>query len=838
MAFPAVKRTGALRDRYSVLFLLLAGGVWAVPACAGDAPGLRLSILSREASAPVVLDMTGPLGLIFIGLTILTTVTAVVHIVGRARWSRRVSLQAAEIGELQARLQQAEVFMSGDRQIVVSWAGPGAEPIVEGDTSLIAPELPARRMLAFGNWLKGNEARRLEEAVERLKARGEPFSMALDVAGGRRVEIDGRPSAGRAVMRIREVSGDRLEMQRTEEKYGRLAEETAALHALLDALPHPLWLRYPDGRLAWVNRAYADAVECRHPNEAIARGLELLDGPQRARAAAATPERPLAAELPVIVAGKRTMLDVFEAKTAFGSGGMGVDAVEKAEARARLEAEMAANLRVLNDLPTAVAFFGGDRHLRLFNVAYQKLWGLDWEFLSAGPSDAEILDRLRGDRKLPEQVDFRTWKQGLMDAYQTADPSEHLWHLPDGRMLRVVATPTTDGGMSYVYHDMTERMTLEAQFTAMGRVQVETLDSLKEGVAVFGSDGRLRLFNASFAAMWRLPPEVLRDGPHIGEVIRNSPAAQVSGAWASIRDMVIGFAERRDGFGCREKRPDGRVLDVAAAPLPNGDILLTFVDVTDEVNAERFLKEKNEALEAAAQMKSAIINNLSYELRNPLQGVTMSAGMLADESIVGEMTPMQREYALNAKRSADALLVMMNEIFDLASLDAGTLELDLEEVAADQEIEAVATAFADRLASAKVRLVADVAPGVGRFLADRQRLRQVIFHLVSNAVRFAPAGSAIAVSAREAAPYMEISVRDEGPGIPEEVVPRMFERFERVGERTRDRGVGLGLPLVKALVELHGGVVSLVSRKDEGTTVTCLFPMGTPKTGETSGRAA
>jgi signal transduction histidine kinase len=538
------------------------------------------------------------------------------------------------------------------------------------------------------------------------------------------------------------------------------------------------------------------------------------------------------------MSGKRAMLEVVEARTAFGSGGIGVDGSEKAEMEARLAAEMAAQVRILNDLPTAVAFFDGKRNLKLFNVAYQKLWGLGWDYLSAGPSDSELLDRLRADRKLPEQVDFRAWKQGLLDGYLASDPAEHLWHLPDGRMLRVVATPTTDGGMSYVYHDMTERMTLEAQFKAMSLVQVETLDSLKEGVAVFGSDGRLKLFNAAFASMWRLPPEVLKDGPHVGDVIRNSSVAESSGAWASIRDMVIGFAERRDGFGCRETGPDGKVHDVAAAPLPNGDILLTFVDVTDEVNAERFLKEKNEALEAAAGMKSAIINNLSYELRNPLQGVTMSAGMLADESIVGEMTPMQREYALNAKRSADALLVMMTEIFDLASLDAGTLELDLERVEPAAEIEAVATAFADRLDGAKVRLVAEVAPGAGEFHADRHRLRQVIFHLVSNAIRVAPAGSAITVAARMAAPFMEISVRDEGGGVPDGAAARMFERFERVGERTHERGVGLGLPLVKALVELHGGVVSLATKAGVGTTVTCLFPLGAPERSDAPQRAA
>jgi signal transduction histidine kinase len=837
MAFPAVKRRCAVMGLTAWPAAFAATCVAWDGAAAEDA-GLRLSILTREHGQPIVFDMNGPVGLITIGLTIFAMVTALLHIAGRRVWGKRLQTQAMEIGELQARLQQAEVFMSGERQVVISWGGASGEAQVEGDVSLVAADIPAKRILNFASWLKGVDARRLDESVAQLRASGQRFSLSLDTGAGKRVEIDGRPVTGRAVLRIREVSGDRLERLKAEEKYGKLAEEMAALHAVLDAVPQPVWLRYGDGSLAWVNRAYADAVDCRHPNEVIGKGVELIDRAQREKILAANDGQAFRAAFPVIMSGKRTMLDVVDVRTPFGSGGVGADASEAERLRAQLEAEMAAHVRILNDLPTAVAFFDRKKSLKLYNLAFQRLWSLDWEFLAAGPADGEILDRLRADRRLPEQVDFRSWKQALLDAYQRTEAAEHLWHLPDGRMLRVVATPTADGGLSYVYHDMTERMTMEAQFKALSRVQNETLDSLKEGVAVFASDGRLRLSNAAFASMWRLPAEALLNSPHIGEVMRGSPAARDSEAWAAIRDLVIGFDERRNGFSRRETRGDGTVIDVTAAPLPNGDMLLTFVDVTDEVNAERFLQEKNEALEAAAKMKNAFINNVSYELRNPLQGVTMSVGILADETILGPLTPKQRQYAQDAKRSADALLVMMTEIFDLASLDAGTLGLELETIAPGAEISAVATALADRLASAQVTLAQQVAVDADSFVGDRQRVRQVMFHLVANAIRFSQPGQKITVSARCAPPFMEIAVHDEGPGIPDEAVPLMFERFERVGERAGDRGVGLGLPLVKALVELHGGVVSLVSRTGSGTTVTCLFPLGAPSTGEPERKAA
>ena len=126
-----------------------------------------------------------------------------------------------------------------------------------------------------------------------------------------------------------------------------------------------------------------------------------------------------------------------------------------------------------------------------------------------------MLDRLRAARKLPDEQDFRQWKTALYDAYRAVEPKEHMWHLPDGRTMRVVTTPNPEGGVIYLFDDVTERLDLERRYDALIRVQGETLDNLTEAVAVFGSDGRLRLFNPVFARMWRLAPEILAERPHI-----------------------------------------------------------------------------------------------------------------------------------------------------------------------------------------------------------------------------------------------------------------------------------------------------------------------------------
>ncbi len=786
--------------------------------------GLRMSVLTREGTMPVVLDLSRPMGITFAGLIILTTTTLVLHIVSRQRWEKHQSAQAAEIGALQEKLGQAEIFMAGERHVVVAWGHASGEAEIVGDIGLILDAGAPRRILGFSQWLKGPDTKRLEEAVERLKLRGEGFSLTLEGSTGKRLEVDGRAVTGRAVMRIRDVTGDQLERVRAEEQSGKLTGEIAALHAVLDAVPQPVWLRYPDGRLAWVNRSYAEAVDCRQPHEAISRGVELIDKPFRERMAVENATKPFLGRFPAILAGKRVLMDVVDVRTPFGSGGLASNVSEIEQLKAQLEAEMATHVRTLNELPIAVAVFDRNRQMRFNNAAYQKLWQLDPAFLARQPGDGEILDRLRTGKQLPEQVDFRGWKNSLLDGYQRTEVTEHIWHLPDGRMLRVVASPTPDGGISYIYDDMTERMTLEAQFKALSRVQNETLDSLKEGVAVFGSDGRLKLANAAFGQMWAIHPEALQGNPHIDELARRCKLATDSKIWIHLREAVTGLRDTRESMKQRETRADGAVIDCATQPLPDGATLVTFADVTASVNAEHFLQEKNEALETAAKVKNAFIQNVSYELRTPLQNVTLAVGMLEAE-IAGTLSPKQREYVNAATQSADALLTLMNDIFDLASLDAGVLELKTEEVTPATEIAAVQAALMDRLAEARLTLEIHAPPETGLFRADAQRIRQVLFHLVANAIAFSAPGGTISVSAKREPSHMLLTVRDQGRGIPAEALARIFERFESHGEGSR-RGVGLGLSMVKAFMELHGGDVGVHSEQGFGTTVTCRFPLG------------
>jgi signal transduction histidine kinase len=435
-----------------------------------------------------------------------------------------------------------------------------------------------------------------------------------------------------------------------------------------------------------------------------------------------------------------------------------------------------------------------------------------------------VLDRLRAARKLPEEQDFRQWKAQLHEAYRAIEAKEHTWHLPDGRTVRVVTTPNPEGGVTYLFHDVTKRLDLERRFEVLIRVQGETLDNLAEGVAVFASDGRIRLHNPAFARMWRFPPEALAERPHIEAVSAWCRALHDDdAAWQALRRVVTAI-EGREPMSRRIERRDGSVVDCATVPLPDGATLVTFQDVTDSVNVERALRERNEALEDADKIKIDFVHHVSYELRSPLTNIIGFVHLLSDPA-TGPLAEKQREYLGYITVSTNTLLALINNILDLATIDAGRMQLNLGPVDIRKTMEAAAEGVQDRLVSAGLALDIRAARNIGSFTADERRVRQILFNLLANAVSFSPAGETITLSAERHADAVLFSVTDRGPGIPAEVQDKVFDWFETHSLGSRHRGTGLGLSLVRSFVELHGGTVTIDSTVGQGTTVTCVFPL-------------
>ncbi len=758
-----------------------------------------------------------------------SVVAAILLMRTRVRAARGEARLRSDIQNLQFQADRFRALLFAEPQILISWAAGDNRPQISGDTSLLMPQdsqsYQPQRILAFGTWLPPEPALQMDHAVDALREAGEGFLLNLGTSSGHSIEAMGRAIGGQAIVRIRELSGLRRELAETNLRHKALSEETEMLRGFAAAAPWPIWAKHANGGLSYANPAYARATEAAGAGDAIERNLELLDSDDRSdmnralNAAAA-----FNARLPIVVGSERRFYDVRALNVGGGSVGIAIDASEATALSATLVRMAEAHRRTLDQLSSGVAVFDGQRRLAFYNDSYRRLWDLDRVFLDGNPDDSSVLDRLRAARKLPEQPDFRAWKAKLHEAYRAVEPAKDTWYLPDGRAVSVVTTPNPEGGVTYLFDDVTESLDLARRFDGLIRVQRETLDNLAEAVAVFGSNGRAQLFNPAFARMWKLSPDALREQPHIESVEAwCKPLFDDANIWRTIREAITAIENRVEGT-LKLERKDGSVLDCMTMPLPDGATMLTFQDITDTENVERALRERNEALEAADQMKVDFVHHVSYELRSPLTTIIGFAHLLTDPA-TGPLKPKQAEYLNYITTSTNSLFALINNILDLATIDAGAMTLELGPVDIRKAIHDAAEGIQDRLARDRIELKVNADPDIGSFVGDGSRVVQVLYNLLANAVGFSPKNSTITLSAKRTEYNVVFAVTDLGPGIPPEVKDKVFDWFESHSNGSRHRGAGLGLPLVKSFVELHGGKVRVDSTVGRGTTVTCDFPI-------------
>ncbi|WP_019170925.1 sensor histidine kinase [Pseudaminobacter salicylatoxidans] len=762
---------------------------------------------------------------VFLGVMGAALLSAVALIRERARTSAENVELRAHIADLNATLQRSDALLNLRDQRIVVWANDNQKPELVGalPAEAAAPEDRAA-FLAFGRWLAPRSAAALDRAVAGLREKGAQFDLMVETHSATPLEVQGRKTPSHTLLRFVSLSQTQREHAQLKLENQRLAVDYDNMVGLADALKMPFWLRSADGRLRWVNRAYAEAVEAATPEAVLREGKEFLGSAARETIARQHAAHPVFEQtLSTVISGDRRKFTVTDFASTEGAAGIAVDASGIEAIREEYERLVRSHADTLDQLTTPVAIFDEQQKLRFFNQAFQKLWDLDAGFLDSAPDNALLLDRLRSEGKLAEQPEWRRWKENLLEAYRAVESQEHWWHLPDGRTLRVIANPQPKGGVTWVFENVTERINLESRYNAAVRVQGETLDNLTEGVAVFGPDGRIRLSNPAFVSLWGLPSDLVQGNMHISAIRTQCDTQAKDSPWANFVAAVTGFdEERRDGRGQTELN-NGTVLRYAVIHLPNGQVMITFVDVTDSVNVERALKDKNEALQRADQLKNDFVQHVSYELRSPLTNIIGFTELLALPA-TGPLAPRQREYLEHIGSSSAVLLTVVNDILDLATVDAGIMELEVGEVRVDQTIAAAAELVSDRMDEHGIRLTIDTGQAPQSFHGDETRIRQILYNLLSNAANYAPEASTVSLACRQVGQGVEFAVHDDGPGMPPEILDTVFRRFEPRVNGGRRRGAGLGLSIVKSFVELHGGSVRIETGQDRGTTVICLFP--------------
>ncbi|MBT3238554.1 MAG: histidine kinase [Rhodospirillaceae bacterium] len=649
------------------------------------------------------------------------------------------------------------------------------------------------------------EAITLKNAVDDLHRNGTSFDIKLKLdkrtiqaTGSRASSLDGRPLDD--LMWMRDVSNGAVQ---TIEPAKAKASDDAFEHfrVLLDALPCPVWIRDPARSVVFRNHA--------------AQGLDL-----DARQAVDTHGQPM---------------DVSEVPARAWAGTIGFAVPAGAPA---VDENLA-----LEHLSIAVVIFGSDTRHTYSNVAFRRLWGLEAGWLADDPSMGEIFERLREKRHLPEVADFRAFREQQVALFRTVkEPQQSLLHLPDGRTVSQTVSPHSDGGLVFSFEDVSDKLDLERSFKSLNAVQRETLDNLYEGVCVFGSDGKLKLSNPSFAAIWNLDAASLNDTMRMADFL-NATRSLISDAdkssdedWKShVATTVAKLGSRQPSNG-RIRLNNGTILDYSSVPLPDGAVLLGYLDVSDSARVEGALRQRAEALDQANRLKSEFIANVSHEIRTPLTSLIGFADVLTQESH-GKLNARQMEYSTGIMDSAKGLERVINDILDLASIEAGMMSLQLDTVDVHSMLVSVLNLIKESARRKNLEVEFDCPPDIGWIVADEKRLKQVLFNLLSNAVNFTPPRGTIILASERSGDgddaAVNFRVTDTGRGMPKAEQLDIFGAFERTGGNDQS-GAGLGLSLVQRFVELHGGDVEVKSPPGKGSTVICTLPAGGSKRSDIS----
>jgi signal transduction histidine kinase len=252
-------------------------------------------------------------------------------------------------------------------------------------------------------------------------------------------------------------------------------------------------------------------------------------------------------------------------------------------------------------------------------------------------------------------------------------------------------------------------------------------------------------------------------------------------------------------------------------------------EVEERERAQREMREAKDAADTANQAKSAFLANMSHELRTPLNAV-IGFSELLEQQIFGELNGKQQTYVGNVLVSGRHLLQLVNDILDISKVEAGRMDLAYERTPIGSIIDVVRSVITAVAAKKGIELDVDVPPALPEVYVDPGRIKQVLYNLIANAIKFTPRGGTVRVSARADAKHVVVLVADTGVGIAKADLPRLFREFEQLPQANgaRPEGTGLGLALTRRLVELHGGKVAVESELGKGSTFSVFLPLKSP----------
>ncbi len=358
----------------------------------------------------------------------------------------------------------------------------------------------------------------------------------------------------------------------------------------------------------------------------------------------------------------------------------------------------------------------------------------------------------------------------------------------------------------------------------------DLLESTPDAIIMANESGRIVLANSQAEALFGY-----ERGELLGQLVELLLPSRYRGGHVTHRSGYFGQPRTRSmgaGLDLYGLRKDGTELpvEISLSPLQTDEGMLVMSairDTTDRKRIERALLEKNTELERANQAKDRFLASMSHELRTPLNGIIGFAEFLSDGK-PGPLNEKQHEYLGDILNSGRHLLHLINDMLDLVKVQAGKAELRVERFSLPEVINEVCAGVHTIAETKRIEVRIDVAPDLDFVTLDRQRIKQILYNLLSNALKFTGEAGHVGIEASlQGKDRFRLTVSDDGIGIRAEDVGRLFTEFEQLDSGTARRfgGTGLGLALTRSLVALHDGTIDVESVSGKGSTFRVVLPL-------------
>jgi len=478
----------------------------------------------------------------------------------------------------------------------------------------------------------------------------------------------------------------------------------------------------------------------------------------------------------------------------------------------------------IESLGEGFAVYDANDRLLLCNSRYREMYDLIADLLVPGVRFVDLL-RIGAERgQFPEAV-------GNVDAWIADRMQKHRGpgvrierRLGNGRWVKIEERRTPLGNIVGVRTDITEMKRREQQLRESEERYRHLVDLLPDGVLVH-VDGVVVFANDAMAKI-------------LGVKSRDNLLGRRELDFVPPKERDAVLQRRQEAMRSRKPetretvyiRADGRHVDIERSRAVinwegNAAFLMLVREITERKRVEKEIIAARYQAEAANKVKSAFLANMSHELRTPLNAIIGFSDLMIQQAFGPIEPPRYRDYAGNIHEAGEHLLELINDILDLSKVEAGGEELQEEAIDIAELVQAALVLVQGRATKGNVKLTLDLPDGLPRIRADLRKMKQILVNILSNAVKFTEAGGSVTIGVQCGPGGGHVfRISDTGVGIAEKDIPKALSPFGQIAKRSSgSEGTGLGLPLTKKLVELHGGRFDLQSAPGMGTTVTFEF---------------